>query len=278
MTKRIIVADSCANLSKSQKEGFASVPLKVLAGHQEYIDNAELDVEQMCRELDAHKGPTSTACPCVIDWLEAYGDADEVFGVSLTSMLSGSYSSSQIAAAEYIHDNPGKKVFILDSLSAGPEMTLIAERYEELLAQELSFEEICETIQAYSKRTHVHFMLESLSNFAKNGRVSPAAAKLAGILGIRIVGRASEEGTLSPEHKCRGEKAAIQKLVSTMEEAGFSGGKVRIHHTFNPNAAEQIRRLILEKYPEADVRIGENCGLCSYYAEMHGILMGFESN
>ena len=47
------------------------------------------------------------------------------------------------------------------------------------------------------------FVLQSLKNFANNGRVSPAVAKIAGIMGICIIGKASDVGTLEPIHKCR---------------------------------------------------------------------------
>ena len=106
-------------------------------------------------------------------------------------------------------ERPDRKVFILDSLSTGPELELLIEKYRELIDSGLTFDEIKATILEYSKQTHLLFSLESLSNFAKNGRVSPTLAKAANLFGIRIVGRASDEGELEPMHKCRGEKRAI---------------------------------------------------------------------
>ena len=96
-------------------------------------------------------------------------------------------------------------------------------------------------------------------------------------LGIRIVGRASNEGELEPLHKCRGEKRAIRQLWDSMQQNGYAGGKVRIRHSDNRNAAEKLAGNIKNCFPCADIKIGENCGLCSYYAEKGGILVGFES-
>lgn len=141
----------------------------------------------------------------------------------------------------------------------------------------LFFEVVQEKIREYAHRTHLIFSLESLSNFAKNGRVSPALAAAANLLGIRIVGRASSEGELEPLHKCRGEKRAIRQLWECMLDGGFAGGKVRIRHSDNRNAAEMLSGEILSNYPDADIQIGVNRGLCSYYAEKGGILVGFES-
>lgn len=131
-------------------------------------------------------------------------------------------------------------------------------------------------IKAYQAHTHLAFSLESLTNLARNGRVNPAVAKLAGVLGIRIVGVASEVGTLEPLHKCRGEKKAIDSLAAEMESRGYAGGRVKIAHCFNEEAANTLRSMLLDRWPSADVTI-ELCGaLCSFYAERGGLLVGFE--
>ena len=236
----IIAADSSANLYRGDCADFAPVPLKILAGEKEYVDDETLDVAGMLADLREYKGRSGSACPGVGDWLEAFGDAQEVYGVSLTSHLSGCYNAASIAAQEYVAEHPDRKVFVLDSLSTGPELELLIEQYRDLIEGGCAFEEVRETIRQYARRTHLLFSLESLSNFAKNGRVSPALAAAASILGIRIVGRASDEGELEPLHKCRGEKRAIRQLWECMRNEGFAGGKVRIRHSENPNAAQQL--------------------------------------
>lgn len=271
-----IVADSSANLNALDRVDFTSAPLKIIAGEKEYTDVETLDVAGMLKDLREYKGKSSTACPGVGDWLEAFEGADEVYGVAITSNLSGCYNAAAIAAEEYMAANPGAKVFILDSLSTGPEMELILEKYRELIEAGKSFEEICAAIQEYSKQTHLIFSLESLNNFARNGRINPAVAAAVGFLGIRIVGKASAEGTLEPMHKCRGEKKALQQLMTCMKEMGFQGGKVRLAHSYNPEAADKFAGMIREQYPDCEITIRLNRGLCCYYAEEGGLLVGFE--
>lgn len=275
--KSVIVADSSANLFQADRAGFMPVPMKIIAGEKEYVDDEALDVAGMLNDLQKYSGRSGSACPSVGNWLQAFGDAEEVYGVSLTSHLSGCYNAACIAAEEYMAEHPGRKVFILDSLSTGPELELLIEKYRELIEAGCPFEEIQKRIAQYLKRTHLLFSLESLSNFAKNGRVSPALAAAANLLGIRIVGRASNAGDLEPLHKCRGEKRAIKQLWDCMQQSGYAGGKVRIRHSDNRNAAEMLSGEILSSYPDADIKIGANRGLCSYYAEKGGILVGFES-
>ena len=271
------VADSSANLFSMDGADFSSVPMRVRAGDKEYIDNDTLDIPQMLKELAEYSGKSGSACPGIGEWTESFGDADVVFGAAITSGLSGCYNAAAAAAEEYEAAYPDRKVFILDTLSTGPEMEIIMEKYKELADAGKSFEEVKMKIREYSKRTHLLFSLESLDNFAKNGRVSVTVAKLAGLLGIRIVGRASDEGTLEPLHKCRGEHNALKRILSGMKEAGYRGGKVRLSHTYNPAAAETLRDMILNEYPKADISIRPNLGLCCYYAEVGGVLVGFES-
>ena len=156
---------------------------------------------------------------------------------------------------------------MIDSLSAGPELKLIVEKIQELNANGLSYEEICDAITEYQKKTHLVFMLKSLTNLANNGRVNPAVAKIAGLLNIHVVGIASSVGTLEQKDKSRGEKKAIASMKKIMDDLKYAGGKIRIDHCFNLEGAIQLKELILAAFPNADVKIGENFGLCSFYAE-----------
>ena len=272
-----LVADSSANVKTLEGANFSSVPLTILLDEKPYVDGEGLDVPALLDDLRHFKGKTSTACPSVQDWLDAFEDADVVLGAAITSNLSGCWNAASIASQEYTEAHPDRKVFILDTLSTGPEMELILEKYIELLAAGKGFEEIVEEVKAYSASTHLLFSLESLSNLARNGRVSPLVAKAAGLLGIRVVGKASDVGTLEPMHKPRGEKKAVQLLVKLMTEMGYRGGKVRVSHTYNPGAAEAFTALLQEQFPACDLTVRLNTGLCSYYAEEGGLLVGFET-
>ena len=270
-----IVVDSSANMTDAHSF-VSSVPLKIITERMEYIDDANLDTSAMVWNLQTYNGPSSTACPSPQDWLEAFGDAPYVFCIAITSNLSGSCNAANIAKADYEQEFPDRKVCVIDTLSTAGEMELIAEKIRELMEAEFSFEEICEKIKDYQQHTGLMFMLESLQNLANNGRVNKIVAKAAGILGIRLVGKASDVGTLEPMDKCRGEKKALAALADHMVAMGYEGGKMRISHCLNPAAAESLKAMILAAYPDADVQIRTTGGLCSFYAEKGGLLIGFE--
>ena len=271
-----IVADSSANLRTLEDNSLVSVPLTLRTDEREFVDDASLNIEEMTDYLANYKGKSGSACPSSQDWVDAFGDAERIFAIAITSNLSGSFNSARVAKEQYEEEYPDRKVFLIDSLSAGPELKLIVEKIQELDAQGLSYDEICDAITKYQEQTHLVFMLKSLTNLANNGRVSPAVAKIAGLLNIHVVGIASDVGTLEQKEKARGEKKAIAAMKKIMEDLKYVGGKIRIDHCFNLEGAQQLKDLILTAFPNADVKIGENYGLCSFYAERGGILAGFE--
>lgn len=273
-----IVADSSADLLTLDGLSFSSAPLKIITAEKEFVDDADLDVENMADYLQNYSGKSSTSCPNTADWLDAFGDARYVFCITITATLSGSYNAACLAKQTYEETFPERKVFVLNSLTTGPEMVLILEKFKECIINGMSFENACKYAQEYSNKTGLLFMLESLNNLANNGRVSSIVAKMAGFLGIRMVGKASHKGDLEPLNKCRGEKKALLSIVENLEELGYNGGRVRIMHCINENAALALEGLIKEKFPCAKTEIGQSRGLCTFYAEKGGLLIGFEKD
>ena len=263
--KRIVV-DSSASLYQLDGVDFAAVPLKIVTDEREYLDDGTLDAVEMATTLRTYKGKTSTSCPNISDWLGAYEGADEIY----------SCNAAQLAAEEYQAEHPEAKVFVLDSLSAGPELVLLAEHIRDLLTEGMAFDDVCEEMLRYRRHTHLLFSLESLANLARNGRVKPAVAAVARMLNIRVIGKASDVGELDVLCKTRGEHGALERLVLELKGHGYAHGKVVIAHCGNPAAAERLMHMVKAVFEGAQVRVTECGGLCSYYAELGGLMVGFE--
>lgn len=278
MRKIKIVTDSSSDVLSLDGVDFESAPLKIVTREKIYVDDATLNVEEMINDLAAYKGKSSTSCPNQSDYLSAFGDADEVYCITITGSLSGSYNAAMLAKGIYEAEHEGRRVYVLNSLSTGPEMALIIERMRSLILEGRTFDEITADIDAYSKRTGLLFMLDSMRNLANNGRVSPVVAKLAGMLGIRVLGRASDEGELEMLAKPRGERNALAAIIDRLRQLGLKGGAVRIAHALNESAANALARLIRAELGSTDIRIYPSRGLCSFYAERGGLLIGFEKS
>ena len=274
--KRKIVADSSCDMWELNGVDFAVAPMTISTDNKHYVDNQELDVHLMSEELAKYKGVSHTACPSVGSWLDCYEGYDEVFVVTLTGAMSGTYNSAMTAKGIYEEENENVKVHVFDSLSTGPEMRLLIEKLKEMIEENLPFEEIVEKGQDYLNHSRLFFALKSLHNFAMNGRVSKAVASAIGVLNISIFATASEEGTIQQISKCRGEKKVVKSMIEHLENAGYHGGKVRISHADNLKLAHNVRDKILELYPNADIIVYPMGGLCTYYAEIGGLLVGCE--
>ena len=272
-----IVADSSCDILSLDGADFVSVPLTIRTDTEEFRDDDFLDVNEMVTVLRSTKGRSYSACPNIADWTEAFGDSGDVIAFTITSSLSGSYSTACAAKKHCEELDPSRRICVVDSLSAGPEIALLIEKAQSAMCAGADFDDVCRLIQAYRERTHLLFALESMHNLAQNGRVNKLAATMAGVLGIRAVGQASSEGTLEMLGKCRGHRKTQEFMLHEMERLGCKGGSVRIGHCQNPALALELCVEIQHRFPGVEVKSYPLRGLCSYYAERGGIMLGFES-
>ena len=273
-----IVSDSSSNLFTLPGVDYTTVPLKIVAGEKEWVDNADLNLANMVDGLKKHKGKSGSSCPNVQEWLDAFEGGENILAMTISSNLSGSYAAARNAAEEFMAEHPGANVFVLDSLSAGPEMKLLLHKFKELMDSGLDFDTACRQLKDYHANTHILFCLQSMTNLARNGRVSMVAATFASILGIRAVGDV-QHGQIVPIHKPRGQKKATEIIIQMMEERGLEAGKkVQIDHCFGEDNANMLREAVLKRFPGVEVSIGHTTGLCSFYAEVGGLMIALEGN
>ena len=274
--KRRIVSDSSSNiLERNSDVEYCTTPLKILIDGKEYPGVPGLDMVDLVARIELSE-KNSTSCPSISEWIDAFEGADEIFGVTISSNLSGSYNSAMNAAEMYLEDHPDVKIHIFDSLATGGTMELLIEKIEECIRAEMSFEDIIKAVDEYHEKDKILFSLESVKNLAKNGRMLKALADLANALGIRFIGKASERGTIQQAHIARGQKKALITVYNEMLKMGYQGGKVRINHCLNVDAAGKLKDMILQQFPSADVKVCLTTALCSYYAERGGMIIGFE--
>ena len=227
-----IIADSGCDYRQLEAPAidttFVSVPLTIQVADQIFVDDANLDIDQMME----------------------------------TNI--------------YLEEHPDTKIHVIDSLSAGGEVDLLVEKLNDLIDQGLSFEEVVEAITAYQEKTKLLFVLAKVDNLVKNGRLSKLIGTVVGLLNIRMVGEASETGTLELLQKARGPKKSIQAAYEELIKAGYAGGRIVMAQRNNEKCCQQLSERIRETFPQADIKILPTSGLCSFYAEDGGLLMGYE--
>lgn len=275
-----IVADSGCDYRNLQNTApntqFVSVPLTLQVADTIYTDTADLDIDHMMEHMYATSTASKSACPSPDDYMRAFEGADKIFVITITGALSGSHNAAQLAAQLYKEDHPDVQIHLIDSLSAGGEIDLIVTKLNELIKQDLTFEEVTQVITAYQEKTKLLFVLAKVDNLVKNGRLSKLSGAVAGLLNIRIVGEASPEGKLELLQKARGAKKSVSAAEEELLKAGYKGGKITIAHRNNDKFCQQFTELVHQKFPEAVVEAIPTSGLCSFYAEEGGLLMGYE--
>jgi len=279
MTWKIIADSGCdyreiADLANDIS--FKSVPLTIQVDSEIFVDDANLDIDLMMEKMYATSTASKSACPSPDDYLRSFEGAENIFVVTITGALSGSHNSAQLAKKLFLEERPETNIHVIDSLSAGGEVDLIITKLNELIKEGLSFDQVVEAITRYQENTKLLFVLAKVDNLVKNGRLNKLIGAVVGLLNIRMVGEASETGTLELLQKARGAKKALTAAVDEVLKAGYKGGRIIIAHRNNEKFCQQFTEVIKEKFPAADISFLPTSGLCSFYAEEGGLLLGYE--
>ncbi|HFI0402137.1 TPA: DegV family protein [Streptococcus suis] len=257
---------------------FISVPLTIQVGDQAFVDDANLDIDHMMEVMEASKSATGSACPSPQAYQAAFEGAENVIVMTITGGLSGSFNAARVARDMYVEEHPEVNIHLIDSLSAGGEMDLIVDEINRLIATGMEFEELVQAITTYQENSKLLFVLAKVDNLVKNGRLSKLVGTVVGLLNIRMVGEASSEGKLELLQKARGHKKSLAAAFEEMKKAGYNGGRIVMAHRNNDKFFQQFSELVKSTFPNAIVDQVATSGLCSFYAEDGGLLMGYEIN
>lgn len=285
-----LIADSSCNLRTYQPTAanctFALAPLKILVAGEEFVDDAALDVSALNRRVAAESSASGSSCPSAGEWAELFGLADNVIAITISANLSGSFEAAQMGrnlvmdAYARVHDGQiaGKNIFILDSKAAGGKLELIVRLIDRYLTTnpDATFEQVVTYAERLQENSQVLFSLSSYENLTKNGRMPKLVGALASGLSIRMLGTASAQGTIKVVAPTRGDKKTYRKIIDTMRTDGYRGGMVYIDHVFNESGALSLKDAIVSEWPHAEVFVVPCGGLCSYYAEETGLIIGYE--
>ena len=274
MDKVKLIIDSGSN--DRANENLTVVPLTMTIAGQDFVDDENLNINEFISSMEKNTEEGKTSCPSINDWLEALKGTKFAIMLTITSGLSGSFSSAFQAKQIYEKDHPDSHVIVIDSRTAGPEISVILEKIRELVNSKTRFVDLEQKISDYKTHTHLLVILKSLHNLALNGRINMAVAKVAKVLNIDVVGTASDEGKLEPLAKVRGIKRAFKEVLKLMSEMKYKGGNLIIDHCKNKKDAESLKAKILALYPEAEIKIRSMGGLCTFYAEEGSLMVGFD--
>ena len=199
MNKIKIIADTSADFTKEEAKAMdiAFVPFTIDAGKNTYIDDDTLDLDALYADMQASQEPTRTGCPSPYNYKEAIlgTGADEVFVVTISSKLSGSYNAAKTAVEEVKREHPEKKIALIDSKSASAGTANVVSLIHKRIEEGKDFDAIEREIRDFADKQSTFFILESMDNLIKNGRIPKLAGKAVNVLNMKPIMR-GEDGAI----------------------------------------------------------------------------------
>lgn len=256
---------------------YGRVPFIIEVGEHQYIDDGSIDLPAMIDDMESCPDASRSACPSPNAWVEYFEQVDQVIAITISSNLSGSYNSAMIARDMVLESHPDKKIYVINSRSAGTGLNIFAHRMIELVEAGAAFDKVVDEMKKLEAKVHTLFTLCSFNNLVKNGRVSKLVGLIAGKLNIWGIGIATPEGTIEIAGKARGMKKLLDALISDLEKNKCDGNRVFLSHCQNLELAEKFKEVILSHFPDAEVFIHPCFGLTTFYAERKGLIITYTS-
>lgn len=277
-----IVIDSCGDLTTELKkdERVEVVSLELQVGEYRTWDDESFDQADFLKRVAACPECPKSSCPSPERYMEAYvTEAEDVYVITLSSNLSGSYNSAVLGKSLY-HEKYGEKnIHVINSCSASIGETQIALKILELVEEGKSFEEIVKLAEDYRDAQDTYFVLDNLETLRKNGRLSNVKAMVASTLNIKPIMGATDEGTIVQLGQSVGMKKALQKMADmiakkiTTEIKAPKEARIMLSHCNCPQRAAHMKQLLEERVTVKEILIVDTAGISSMYANDGGVIV-----
>lgn len=272
-----IVVDSCCELPEEYKKDarFQIIPLGLEVGEYQVLDDENFNQKEFLQKVAAYPHCPKSSCPSPERYREAYHcDAEEIYVITLSSHLSGSYNSAELGRKLYEEKYGEKQIHIIDSESASCGETQIAMQIMADKEMGLSFAETCERAENFKIRMKTYFVLDNLETLRKNGRLTGVKALVASTLNIKPV-MVGKRGVIEQKGQAIGINKALARMADHLV-ADVDNPQERtlmITHCNCPERAEYMRNLMEKRASYRSILIMDTAGISSMYANDGGIIV-----
>ena len=275
-----IVVDSCCDLTGQMLKDprFIKVPLTIRSNGSSFIDNETFDQADLLWAMKQSEEAPSTACPSPQSYLDAYQGPEEedVYVVTLSALLSGSHNSAVQARVLLEEEEPERNVHVFNSCSASSGEVLTALKIRELASSGMPFKKVVREVEQYICQMQTLFVLESLENLRKNGRLTKLQAVVTGALRIKLLMGATPQGEICKLGQALTMKQALGKLVDRMAADPDPQGRVAaVCHCNCLERAFALKEQIEAKCQFQQVLILEAGGITTVYANDGGVVVAY---
>ena len=274
-----IIVDSCCDLTPAQlrEECFVKVPLTIRVGGHTIVDDDTFDQGELLWRMKESETAPQSACPSPMQYLEAFDcGADDLYVVTLSALLSGSHNAAAQARSIWLEDHPGANVHIFNSCSASAGEVLVALKIQELAQSGMDFTTVVDQVSRYINEMQTYFVLETLDNLRKAGRLSRVQSMVTSTLRIKLLMGATPEGEICKKGQAMSVKQALNKMVALMaDDLKHVGKRLSIVHCNCLERAFYVKELAMKQCRFDEILVSDTGGIATMYANDGGIVVAY---
>ena len=272
-----VVTDSSCDLPEavSHAIGLVRVPLSLSFGDETFIDGVDITPPQFYQRLSSSQVMPKTSQPSVGEFRSTFRRLlethESVISLSLSAGVSGTYQAAAAAAQQV---DP-KRIRVVDTRQLSVSLGLIAEAVGEAVAAGRNIDELVAIAERAGKDVKLFASLASLEMIVRGGRVSPAQARVARLLGLHPILTLGEDGKSAKAGTHIGFAASLRGLVK--RAARFAEGRpVRflIAHAAAIGAAEYLAERLCSRFGVADIPIVNLTSVLAAHAGPGAVVLG----
>ena len=274
-----IIVDSCCDLTPAQlrEECFVKVPLTIRVGGHTIVDDDTFDQGELLWRMKESETAPQSACPSPMQYLEAFDcGADDLYVVTLSALLSGSHNAAAQARSIWLEDHPGANVHIFNSCSASAGEVLVALKIQELAQSGMDFTTVVDQVSRYINEMQTYFVLETLDNLRKAGRLNRVQSIVTSTLRIKLLMGATPEGEICKKGQAMSVKQALNKMVALMaDDLKHVGKRLSIVHCNCLERAFYVKELAMKQCRFDEILVSDTGGISTMYANDGGIVVAY---
>ena len=274
-----IIVDSCCDLTPAQlrEECFVKVPLTIRVGGHTIVDDDTFDQGELLWRMKESETAPQSACPSPMQYLEAFDcGADDLYVVTLSALLSGSHNAAAQARSIWLEDHPGANVHIFNSCSASAGEVLVALKIQELAQSGMDFTTVVDQVSRYINEMQTYFVLETLDNLRKAGRLTRVQSIVTSTLRIKLLMGATPEGEICKKGQAMSVKQALNKMVALMaDDLKHVGKRLSIVHCNCLERAFYVKELAMKQCRFDEILVSDTGGISTMYANDGGIVVAY---
>lgn len=254
-----VFTNSVSDLSpeRAQEYNIGVVPDIVIFNNKEYLCNIDIDPPRLFSMMRESQRLPSTSHPNAHIYASSFRTAqayDEILCINVSSVMSGSYQTATSTAKAMAEEGFKPPIYTYDSLQVSFGLALLVIEAAKLAREGKTAREIMDYLDTIRNKVGVYFVMRSLENAKKGGRVGEIKCLTATLLGIHPI-LTFRDGTVKEIRLMHTFDKSVLRVAEYFKNKARKGSMVFIYHGDNEPDALRIKQRVLDCDPQADIHI-----------------------